>query len=107
MDRDKEREREREREGAVLIFHLDWPVKEDPHKSGFPPSEPPCQAGRTGLVGVVFCRPIQVENYKGAVRFLRRPEIPHQRTEASKSHEPTSREMLRLLNHCHNVHCGA
>ena len=48
----------------LLIFHLDWPVKKDAHKSGFPPSKPAFQAGRTGLVGVFFWRPIQVENYK-------------------------------------------
>ena len=27
------------RNHKLLIFHLDWPVKKDPHKSGFPPSQ--------------------------------------------------------------------
>ena len=59
-------------EVRVLIFHLDWPVKKDPHKSGFPPSKPAFQAGRTGLVGVFFWRPTQEENYKVRVAHVER-----------------------------------
>ena len=57
------------RNHKLLIFHLDWPVKKDPHKSGFPPSKPAFQADRTGLVGVFFWRPIQVENYNSTISF--------------------------------------
>ena len=50
-------------------------MKKDPHKSGTPPSKPAFQAGRTVLVGVFFCRPIQVKNYNHWLGWVATP--PH------------------------------
>ena len=42
-------------EGLMLaIFHLDWPAKKDPHKSGSTCLKCRVLKGKAGLVGVFF-----------------------------------------------------
>ena len=42
-------------EGLMLaIFHLDWPAKKDPHKSGSTCLKCRVLRGQAGLVGVFF-----------------------------------------------------